>query len=488
MSIISSTRFNCANLFFAFILLLKGLDVETCLEAFGTHFLSYCQKNGYDQILQVLGSNLHDFLTNLDNLHDHLSSTYPGMRAPSFRVTNSSDGAMHLHYYSERKGLSAIVRGLVIVINGEFFKTEVIVKTLEECEDGHVILEVRNKEEDSQQFVQLAPIIDSNLSKSPNDLIFNVKVICDAFPFHIMFRRDFNIIQIGKSLLRLTLPLWKMRRKVKFTDLFVIHRPMIDCNFKSILDYCNQVFVVKSSEQLSIIIAQNNLQSIIQTEKDETSMPSLRLKGQMVPVPESDAILFLCSPRVNGLDEIKQLGLFLNDLPVHDRARDLILMSHQRRGERELVEKLDEATNHIRILDTKLRDENKRTEEILNNIFPAKIASLLCQNITVESESFEPVTCLFSDIVGFTAMCGSPSIEPMDIVRLLNRLYIQFDNLTNVFGVYKVETIGDAYVVVGGVPEFVEDHADRVVQMGLAMVKVTKTVISPVTGNPIEVR
>lgn len=84
-------------------------------------------------------------------------------------------------------------------------------------------------------------------------------------------------------------------------------------------------------------------------------------------------------------------------------------------------------------------------------------------------------------------MCGSPIIEPMDIVRLLNRLYIQFDHLTNVYGVYKIETIGDAYVVVGGVPEFVEDHADRIVEMGIAMIKVTHTIISPVDGKPIQV-
>ena len=214
---------------------------------------------------------------------------------------------------------------------------------------------------------------------------------------------------------------------------------------------------------------------------------TLRLKGQMVPLPEANAVMFLCSPRVNGLDEMKRLGLYMTDIPVHDRTRDLILMSHQRRGERELVEKLDEATNHIRILETKLRDENKRTEEILQNIFPAKVARLLCLNIPVEAESFEPVTLLFSDIVGFTAMCGHPRVEPMDVVRMLNKLYIQFDNLTNIYGVYKVETIGDAYVVVGGLPEQVLDHADRVVQMGLGMVKVTCTVMSPVDGKCIQV-
>ncbi|KAH6936778.1 hypothetical protein HPB50_021521 [Hyalomma asiaticum] len=85
-----------------------GLDLDTCLEAFGEHFLYFCQQHGYDHILRVLGSNMADFLTNLDNLHDHLASTYPGMRAPSFRVTPGPSGQILLHYYSDRKGASVL--------------------------------------------------------------------------------------------------------------------------------------------------------------------------------------------------------------------------------------------------------------------------------------------------------------------------------------------------------------------------------------------
>ena len=68
------------------------------------------------------------------------------------------------------------------------------------------------------------------------------------------------------------------------------------------------------------------------------------------------------------------------------------------------------------------------------------------------------------------------------------RLYIQFDNQTNYYGTFKVETVGDAYVVISGVPESIDDHADRVVEMGLAMVHVTRTIISPKDGKHIEMR
>lgn len=197
--------------------------------------------------------------------------------------------------------------------------------------------------------------------------------------------------------------------------------------------------------------------------------------------------LYLCSPRVDHLDQLMECGVKMSDFALHDRARELMLMSHAHKEDREAVKKLDQASNDLKKMDTKLRQENKRTNEVLHNIFPAKIASLLSHGHQVESESFELVTCLYSDIIGFTKMCGSENVKPIDIVRLLNTLYLQFDNLTNIHGVFKVETIGDAYVVVGGLPEPLEDHADRCVKMGLDMVKVIATVRSPADQQPIQV-
>lgn len=79
-------------------------------------FFDFCQESGYDKILKVLGATPRDFLQNLDALHDHLATIYPGMRAPSFRCTERpEDGVLILHYYSEREGLEPIVIGLVKV-------------------------------------------------------------------------------------------------------------------------------------------------------------------------------------------------------------------------------------------------------------------------------------------------------------------------------------------------------------------------------------
>ncbi|XP_077520447.1 guanylate cyclase soluble subunit beta-1-like [Amblyomma americanum] len=470
-----------------------GLDLDTCLEAFGEHFLYFCQQHGYDHILRVLGSNMADFLTNLDNLHDHLASTYPGMRAPSFRVTPGPSGQILLHYYSDRKGLHPIVLGIVKVVGKEFFNTEVRadISVVSEFGDrAHVTLEVTEQNTEGKSCL-LPRNAAENLSNRPEDLPIGVRTMCAAFPFHVLFGRDFGIVQAGKGLLRLTGHRWKENRghHLKFDDIFEITRPVIECTFESIRSYCNQVFVVQTKEGVlkPAATAPSNPEDVgDKNSPDAPAPPVLRLKGQMVSVEETQSIMFLCSPRVKDIDDMQRMGLYFSDLAIHDPARELILRSHHHRGERELIEKLDEATNRLRMLQSKLDEDKKRTEELLHGILPAKVAKLLCQNLPVEAEKFETVSCLFSDIVGFTNMCGS--CAPMDIVRLLNKLYLQFDNLSNIHGVYKVETIGDAYVVVAGVPDFVEDHADRLVAMGLDMITATKTVVNPVSGDPIQMR
>ncbi len=111
--------------------------------------------------------------------------------------------------------------------------------------------------------------------------------------------------------------------------------------------------------------------------------------------------------------------------------------------------------------------EQERSERLLLNVLPASIAARLKQTDGVIADAFPEVTVLFADIVDFTRR--SERIAPEEVVRLLDDLFSAFDQLAQQQRLEKIKTIGDAYMVVGGLPDPRPDHAEAVAEMALAM-------------------
>jgi class 3 adenylate cyclase len=110
----------------------------------------------------------------------------------------------------------------------------------------------------------------------------------------------------------------------------------------------------------------------------------------------------------------------------------------------------------------KLARENER---LLLNILPEPIARRLREGEPLIADRFEDVTLMFADIVGFTQL--SASLSASELVGVLNETFTVFDGLVETYGLEKVKTIGDAYMVVGGMPERSDDHTERVADMAI---------------------
>lgn len=114
-----------------------------------------------------------------------------------------------------------------------------------------------------------------------------------------------------------------------------------------------------------------------------------------------------------------------------------------------------------------LRREQARSESLLLNILPAEIAALLKDGDRVIADRYESVSVLFADIVGSTALAAK--LPPEELVELLNELFSHFDDLTEKHGLEKISTIGDGYVVAGGLPRPRTDHARAIAALALDM-------------------
>ncbi|KAL0841978.1 hypothetical protein ABMA28_014201 [Loxostege sticticalis] len=133
-----------------------------------------------------------------------------------------------------------------------------------------------------------------------------------------------------------------------------------------------------------------------------------------------------------------------------------------------MIAMMEKYANNLEVLvderTDQLQEEKKKT---------APVAEQLKRGRRVLPESYDSVTIYFSDIVGFTAM--SAESTPLQVVDFLNDLYTCFDSILENFDVYKVETIGDAYMVVSGLP--IRNgiiHAGEVASMALALLAATR--------------
>jgi len=134
---------------------------------------------------------------------------------------------------------------------------------------------------------------------------------------------------------------------------------------------------------------------------------------------------------------------------------------------RKYVAEMNSANTTLQQNQQDLQEEKKKSEELLLNILPGAIADRLRDGETTIADEFPDVTVMFADLVNFTKL--SEDLGPYELVKLLNDIFAIFDRRLEEFGLEKIKTIGDSYMVVAGVPEPAADHARRVCEFAFAI-------------------
>ncbi|MCB1169751.1 MAG: guanylate cyclase, partial [Leptospiraceae bacterium] len=136
---------------------------------------------------------------------------------------------------------------------------------------------------------------------------------------------------------------------------------------------------------------------------------------------------------------------------------------------RTIMEENEQSRRSIEEAFERIALEQNRAEKLLLNILPEPVARELKSQKKVIAQSAREVTILFADIVGFTSLAESR--QPHQIIEILNRVFSVFDRLTDVYRLEKIKTIGDAYMVVGGLPNYMQEHATSVARFALDIMK-----------------
>lgn len=527
---------------------LLGAPVNDVIALFG-HYFGYfiIHRNGSSAMLECQGTSLRSWLSNLNAMHDHIQMSYPGgssqeskFLAPVFWCEDCDEfnDSIILHYYSSRGAVFVpFVPGVVKEISQWRFDMDIQMELLntqgetkgtdftswrikavnasdtwklkghkpdhleQHCSQQHPKRQSKrssvsakcpftglqrtipiNQENELQQLFELSDddeehkddtgsqqLTKKGHNNHDDDMGMTVAQMEAIFPFHILLDQNFSILSVGNSLPTI---LGKGKQDLMGShvkEFLEISRPVLeDWNWPALHKLADQSFFLVPSWSLDSSIASVGAEA------------PLEFKGSLLPVGTKDAVLLALAPNIRNVQELKSAGLCLTDLPLHGCQRDTIYLGEYITQEVERAQELD-------LLSRSLELEKNTSNALLHNMLPAQVADQLRQGGVVEPKHYENVTLFFSDVVGFTSICDR--VDPWDVIDMLNQLYSVMDHLAEKFKLYKVETIGDAYMCCSGLPHADPHHAENIANFALAVQQCIHLVKSPVDGTtPLELR
>lgn len=473
------------------------------MQFFGSCFVKFFSHYGYDRIIRVSGRHLRDFLIGIDNLHEHMRFGYQKMLSPSFFCEEETSAGLTLHYISKRKGFMHYVIGQVKEIASSFYNLDVDVKILNKevtNSTTHVVYRL------GFENAGYKPPASDPLSVHSKRNV-SIEVFFNIFPFSFAIARDMTVHMAGHGIISTVgnriigndvRESFTMRRpKAEFTwDTFTTRHVMFElvCSLPTLRRPTRANFTLQqssfklqnSSMECPLFVSTENEQ---QYDSMMSKQPKLHLRGMMKFMPSWNKIIYICSPLIGGVEEMMRIGLYMNDLGLHDTSREMVLSGIKPLPQLEMAR--DHEFDKGKALEEnmeKLAQERKRSEELLYRMMPKAIADRLrLGGKAVETcEYFENVTVMFSYLDGFVAICSQ--VDAMEVVNLVNNMFTSFDKLTEKHDVYKFETLGDAlYMTVSGAPVKKVRHAEPISAMALDMLEAVKEIVNPASQKPITI-
>ncbi|VDP48281.1 unnamed protein product [Heligmosomoides polygyrus] len=323
---------------------------------------------------------------------------------------------------------------------------------------------------------------------SSQTLRMNALEFCTALPYHVIFDEHCRLVQHGKELAN-HVPRELLAVGTPIMRIFEVNRPQIPFDFDNICNFINAVFVLQVKTSPTDMRRQRE-----QVESNDGASATttfhhghhLKLKGQMMLLSDRKSLIYICSPYVTSIQELMQFGMRLTAMPLHDATRDLVLLNQQRLTDVEVNLQLEANNEQLKTMARDLESEKYKTDLILRDMLPAAIANQLMNDEHIEAREFEQATVMFADVPNFQAML--PHSQPKDIVQMLNNLFHRFDRLVVMHKVFKVETVGDSYMTVGGIPEQMNEHAETICHVAIGMLWEARAVLEPVSKKPLQVR
>lgn len=486
---------------------------DSFMNFFGRCFVRYFSHFGYDVTIKTTGRFFTDFLENVDNIHILFRMSYPKMKSPSMYLTTIDEKGCILVYKSSRQGYVQYLIGLLHQIAKDVFNLELKLKVLDTQTSvtGRTSVTVRFRLDfDNTPYMEAKRIKIANSEKC--DLApVSCHLLLELFPFAVLIDSKLNIAGVGLKFVEITK---KSMLRNPLTRHFRIRRPTgIHFTWATAM-YLQQVLFELEFLRASTFNLGNTLKpeepetaetnsstgaikkcpmtdkpvSPYQTRRDsQHGIKNILLRGQMRYIKDINLIIFLCSPLINDIEELPELGLYLNDLNPHGLSKEMVLAGWQHNSKLEFM--FDKAEQRAQELEMnyELLDEWKcKGDELLYSMIPRTVADRLRQGCSSLNtcETFDAVTVMFCELVGHDFQTVK---DVMDVVSSMNAVFSCFDSLMDQFHVYKVETVGQIYMAASGAPERTKDHAVNVADFSLAVIKGIKELKLP-SGGEADVR